>query len=281
MRFVCLDIETNGLPVRPVGKDRFMVVPHADKPLPFSSFPIQISVHIVDHGVVEHAFTTCIQGATQLAPWVREKVPVSLEDIKGGKTVTAVMVDLAELLRDGDMIVSHNIAHDLDTVLARASKNLEIDHYPFVKRVLAMHRFCTMRCEYTSSVFGTRPPSLEHLCVHFGVSLENAHDAQADCLALAQCVAEAWRRGVMLPRTPLTDVGIKRRYLDEVDVDDEDDETVSVEEEEEETDEDTQYLWSKADWKRIIRLIELDRESALLKRKLPQRPRRRKKKPPD
>ena len=29
--------------------------------------------------------------------------------------------------------------------------------------------------------------------------LEGAHDARADTHALAECVAEAWRRGVLLP----------------------------------------------------------------------------------
>jgi hypothetical protein len=36
------------------------------------------------------------------------------------------------------------------------------------------------------------------LCRHCEVELTDAHDARADTLALAKCVAEAWRRGVML-----------------------------------------------------------------------------------
>ncbi len=41
---------------------------------------------------------------------------------------------------------------------------------------------------------------MKDLCAHFQVTLNNAHDARADSAALAQCVAEAWRRGVMLER---------------------------------------------------------------------------------
>ncbi len=39
---------------------------------------------------------------------------------------------------------------------------------------------------------------MKDLCAHFQVTLDNAHDARADSAALAECVAEAWRRGVML-----------------------------------------------------------------------------------
>ena len=54
-----------------------------------------------------------------------------------------------------------------------------------------------MSCEYARAVFG-KSPKLADLCAHFNVPLINAHDARVDIAALAQCVAEAWRRGVML-----------------------------------------------------------------------------------
>ena len=73
---------------------------------------------------------------------------------------------------------------------------MEIDT-PELRRVLEAPRFCTMRCEYSRSAF-SRLPKLADLCKHFEVSLENAHDAKADTLALAECVSEALRRGVML-----------------------------------------------------------------------------------
>ena len=40
-----------------------------DWALPFSSYPIQLSVDIVEEGEVRHAFDTVICGATSLAPW--------------------------------------------------------------------------------------------------------------------------------------------------------------------------------------------------------------------
>jgi DNA polymerase III epsilon subunit-like protein len=45
---------------------------------------------------------------------------------------------------------------------------------------------------------GRKQPKLDLLCRHFQVELTDAHDARADTRALAECVAEAWRRGVML-----------------------------------------------------------------------------------
>ena len=192
MRFVCIDFETNGFP----GGGG---APRRDWPLPFSSYPIQLSVHIVDEGIVEHALTASIRGATQLAPWVRDNVPVSFVDLAAAKSFTEVMEEFAAVLHDGDVIVAHNVCFDLQTTLARAAEKKGIANTPAIKRILGMPRFCTMRCEYTRSVFGARGPKFETLCAHFGVLLENAHDAAADSAALAECVAEAWRRGVMLP----------------------------------------------------------------------------------
>ena len=43
-----------------------------------------------------------------------------------------------------------------------------------------------------------KQPNMRQLCEHFQVSLMDAHDARADSAALAHCVAEAWRKGVMM-----------------------------------------------------------------------------------
>ena len=76
MRFVCIDFETNGFPAG--GADC----------MPFSSYPIQVSVDVVDpDSRVEHIYDSCIRGATRLAPWVCQNVPVSLEDISTGKNL--------------------------------------------------------------------------------------------------------------------------------------------------------------------------------------------------
>ena len=49
----------------------------------FELYPIQLSVHIVDEGVVEHAFAVPVCGATQFAMGVRHNVPVCLRDLAG------------------------------------------------------------------------------------------------------------------------------------------------------------------------------------------------------
>jgi DNA polymerase III epsilon subunit-like protein len=195
MRFVCIDFETNGFPTKGA--------PFADWPLPFSSYPIQVSVDaavsvdVVDpDSCVEHIYDAPIRGATCLAPWVRQNVPVSLAELSAAKDLEEIIADLAGLLREGDTIVAHNANFDLNTVLARATLRLEIDT-PELRRILEAPRFCTMRCEYSRFVFG-RLPKLADLCAHFEVLLEHAHDATADSAALAECLAEALRRGVML-----------------------------------------------------------------------------------
>ena len=188
-RYICLDFETNGFPTR--GAER------RDWPLPFSSFPIQISVDIVEEGgEAFHAFDTTIHGATNFAPWVREHVPITLEQVRDGKALEEVIADLAELIQEGDTLVAHNAHFDLVQVLARTVTRLGITS-DASEKVLAAPRFCTMRCAYSASVF-PKWPSLADLCQHFGVALEGAHDARADSAALAACVAAAHAKGVML-----------------------------------------------------------------------------------
>lgn len=187
-RFVCLDFETNGFPTKGA--------PRHEWTLPFCSYPIQLSVDIVDEGVVHHAYDALIRGATQLAPWVRENVPITLNDLhEKGKSIHDVIVDLATLLQEGDTVVAHNAAFDLDTVLGRTSRRLGIDT-PELDRILTAPRFCTMRCAYSKVTF-SKQPKMQDLCNHFEVRLDNAHDARGDSAALAACVAEAWRRGIM------------------------------------------------------------------------------------
>ena len=195
-RYVCLDFETNGFPGN---KD----APKEDWTLPWSSYPIQLSVDFVEHGEVIHAMDAVVRGATGLSPWVRKNVPITLKDIaERGVDFMEVVKQLAGMLREGDMIVAHNAQFDMETVLARTTRKLsdlyDLDYYnsPAVRAILEAPRFCTMRCAYSHTTFG-RFPSMRQLCEHFQVSLVGAHDARADSAALAHCVAEAWRRGVM------------------------------------------------------------------------------------
>ena len=103
-------------------------------------------------------------------------------------------------MRDGDTIVTHNSKFDLDDVLAKACKRKGYDSAE-LRRILAAPRFCTMTCAYSKRIWA-KWPSMESLCAHFEVTNEGAHDAHFDAAALAQCVSEALRRGVMLTEAP-------------------------------------------------------------------------------
>jgi DNA polymerase III epsilon subunit-like protein len=190
-RYICLDFETNGFSPPDA--------PRADWTLPWSNFPTQISVDIVQDGEVQHAFDTVIAGATNLSAWSKANVNVSIEEIRGGMPFRWVVKKLAALLQDGDTIVAHNAKFDVDIVLARTAQRMkERDGADVIglDRILQAPRFCTMRCAYARGL--DKQPKLELLCKHFEVELVNAHDARADTRALTGCVAEAWRRGVML-----------------------------------------------------------------------------------
>ena len=183
MRYVCLDFETNGFPSK------------GSWTLPFSSFPIQLSVDIVEDGEVTHAYDTIISGATSFAPWVLENIAITVAEASRGRPFRQVLEDLAGILQEGDTIVAHNASFDLDTAIGRTAEKLRIKTHA-LQKILQTPRFCTMRCAYTKALQGKS--KLQDLCAHFEVILENAHDARADSAALAECVAEAWRRGVML-----------------------------------------------------------------------------------
>jgi DNA polymerase III epsilon subunit-like protein len=191
-RFLCLDFETVGFPEKNGAK--------SDLPRPFTSFPIQVSVHTVEDGAIEHAYESLIKGAERLTPWVRANVPVTLESLESGKTLPEVVTDLAGLLREGDTIVTHNARFDLHDVLATACSKTGYDSAE-LRRILAAPRFCTMTCAYSIRIWG-KWPSMEQFCAHFEVVNPRAHDARFDTAALAQCVAEALRRGVMLTEAP-------------------------------------------------------------------------------
>ena len=66
MRYVCLDFETNGFSLKGAKFE--------DWTLPFSSYPVQLSVDAVEDGEVSHLYDTVIRGATSRAPWAQENV---------------------------------------------------------------------------------------------------------------------------------------------------------------------------------------------------------------
>jgi DNA polymerase III epsilon subunit-like protein len=193
-RYVCIDFETNGFS-RPGA-------PRSEWTLPWSNFPTQIPVDIVEDGEVSHARDTVISGATCLSAWARDNVNLTLPQIRAGTPFSEVVRTLVALLRDGDTIVAHNASFDLDAVLSRTAQKLrERDgtEFPGLDRVLQAPRFCKRRCAYARGMCtGRKQPTLAMLCKHVQVELTDAHDARADTCALAECVAEAWRRGGML-----------------------------------------------------------------------------------
>ena len=110
VRYVCLDFETNGFP------------DDVCKPLPWSSYPIQVSRTAVEGGEVIHLYDSHIRGAETFNPWVAKNVPITLSELKEAPALTNVIRDIAELLRPTDWIVAHNCRFDLETRVARTAQ---------------------------------------------------------------------------------------------------------------------------------------------------------------
>ena len=190
LRYVCLDFETNGFPMKDCKPDC--------QPMPWSSYPIQVSLTAVENGEVVHLYDSHIQGAESFNAWVSRNVPVTFADLAQAPPLPKVIQEVARLLRPTDWLVAHNAHFDLETCLARTGQKAKI-YSEDLHFILSLPRFCTMNCSYMRSV-SPRRPSLALLCKHFGVDFDEAaaHDATYDSLKLACCVAEASRRGVML-----------------------------------------------------------------------------------
>ena len=188
MRFVCLDFETNGF------FDEAVYV------LPWTSYPIQVSLTAVENGVVTPLYDSLIRGARSFATWVNENVPIDISDLDDAPTLRNVIAELASKLKPDDFIVAHNARFDMEQCLRRTAE-FEGIKSPELDSIMNLPRFCTQNCEYVKSVLSKGERRLEHLCKHFGVefSPSSAHDATYDTLKLAECVAEALYRGVMLP----------------------------------------------------------------------------------
>ena len=157
VRYVCLDFETNGFP------------DDVCKPLPWSSYPIQVSLTAVEGGEVTHLYDSRIRGAETFSPWVAKNVPITLSELKDAPTLTKVIRDIAELLRPTDWIVAHNCRFDLETCLARTAQRSPLCQSKDLHFILSLPRFCTMSCSYMRSVFPGRS-KLSSVCNHFGIA---------------------------------------------------------------------------------------------------------------
>ena len=160
----------------------------------------------MEGGEVQPAYDTYIRGAHQLVPWVRENVPVTLQQIRNGLSFNRMLTDLADLIQPGDVIVAHNALFDMDTCIHTTAGRLERQKgYPVdwqaVNKILRTPSFCTMRCAWSKKHLGM--PNMNRLCEHFHVDYDKdgAHEARYDSLKLAECVQEALRRGEMMDST--------------------------------------------------------------------------------
>jgi len=200
MRYICFDFETNGF-YDPTSK-------YPNYTMPYESHPVQLSIDIVDEdGTITHAYDTVIAGAKGFTQWVVDNVPITLEQVRReGRPFREVLDVFAGLIQDGDILVAHNLEFDFNRVIVKSITRMNIES-PAAERIRAAPKFCTMKCSYSTSSFG-KQVKFSKLCEHFGVTLNNAHDATADAYALAECVSEALRRGVM--------VGTSERYTPSV-----------------------------------------------------------------
>ena len=93
MRYVCLDFETNGFPPK---------IPGEDWPKPFHSYPIQLSVDIVEDGAIVQHWDTLIRGARQLCTWAQANVPITMGDISSeGIFLAEALLHLHSMMQEG------------------------------------------------------------------------------------------------------------------------------------------------------------------------------------
>ena len=121
LRYVCLDLETNGFPIKDCKPEC--------QPMFLSSYPIQVSLTAVENGEVVHLYDSHIQGAESFNAWVSRNVPVSFADLAQAPPLPKVIQEVARLLRPTDWLVAHNAHFDLETCLARTGQ-LPIKNLP-------------------------------------------------------------------------------------------------------------------------------------------------------
>jgi DNA polymerase III epsilon subunit-like protein len=104
--------------------------------------------------------------------------------IEKGRSVEAVIAEIAQDISDSDLIVCHNIGFDLP-VLACEMIRAKIS-------TTKKEKFCTMAgstnvCKIQGP-YGFKWPKLQELHKHlFGHEFDGAHDALADILATVRC----------------------------------------------------------------------------------------------
>ena len=169
----------------------------------WTSYSIQVSLTAAENKVFTHFYDSLIRGADSFATWVKDNVPIKIADLDDAPGLRTVIEEKASKLKPDDFIVAHNVRFDMEQCLRRTAEFKGIKS-PELDFILGLPRFCTQNCEYVKSVLRKGDRRLESLCKHFGVEFHpsSAHDATYDTLKLAECVAEALYRGVMLPTEP-------------------------------------------------------------------------------
>ena len=160
-RYVCVAVDHNGY-------SSLEEAPSDERALPFSFYPIQISIDIVEDGVARHAYDSLIRGATQLTPNVRENAPASISTIqREGKELREVLADWKALLRVDDLIVVDS-SGALDE-LRRAAQKLAIEREAEFFDMFAYIDAGTLRSEAIWRM--QRHVGFEELCQHFQATL--------------------------------------------------------------------------------------------------------------
>lgn len=191
-------------------------------------------LHLVQLGAIMQTLEGRVYGELNLVNRDAGDIPIEASNIHGIMTETAKAIGIpktlidetfAQLIRQSDIIVAHNIDYDLDV--------LKDDMPESWAAVQNKPRFCTMdgnlyivkapltdKQKYYFSSKGPKPdapykrPSLTETHMHyFGVPFEGAHDAMADIRACRDItlamLEQAWfeaRDGVIAPTMELQEL---------------------------------------------------------------------------
>jgi DNA polymerase III epsilon subunit-like protein len=116
--------------------------------------------------------------------------------VKNGQDLRETILLFTEKLKSISTLVAHNISYDLK-VLNGEYKRLGIENPLSQKKQICTMKSSTNYCKIPSQR-GFKWPKLEELYKHlFDKSFSNAHKADADVSATAQCFFELQKRGVI------------------------------------------------------------------------------------
>ena len=134
-------------------------------------------------------FNSRISGALAFNEWAATHHPFTPPDLLGEPSLAEVMEQLSTLLQPSDVVCCHNANYDLERCLRYTCEQLGVAP----PAILSLPRFCTCRSEWATDVNGDSWLSLAGRCAMFGIKQSCAHNAEADALALAQCLSKALR----------------------------------------------------------------------------------------